>query len=499
MSENANIMGNSLGNFKEYGEVIENNPRLHGSFIWEWIDQAIDTVKNGKRIMAYGGDFPLEGPVNENFSDNDFCVKGVVTAHRGMTPMAEEVRKVYQYIKTSYEGGNKITVNNSYFFRNTDNVQLVWELLEDGKQVEKGTVAALAIAPRETKLISLPLQTKQKEGKEYFLNLYYQLKEAEPFLEKGYNIAYEQFAVNVTAVPKTVTVKGAVKGERAGDKITVSGKDFVISFDATTGTMLQYNAGKQVLLQQGPQPGFWLAPTDNDIGAGFNRNLRMWRSAYSEGKMLDVTTGQQADGSYEVKFKKELLKGDAIEEQAFTVYADGTVKVDSRFTAVQGKHPLLMRVGNDLQLGKQYNNITWYGRGPGESYWDRKSASLIGLYKQTVNEQYFPYARPQESGNKSDVRWVSFTDNNGKGLRIIANDSLLNVAALPYSMDDLDPEVNKKQYHSGELNPRNEIYLHVDLQQTGVQGMDSWGAWPLKQYRLPFANHSYSYWISPVK
>jgi len=499
MSEYAHIMGNSLGNFKEYWDVIETHPKLQGGFIWEWIDQSIDTVKNGKRIKAYGGDFPLEGPVNENFSDNDFCIKGVVTAYRQMTPMAVEIRKVYQYIKTAYEGNNRITINNSYFFRNLNNVELIWELMEDGKLVENGTVASLSIAPRESAAINLPIQVKQKEGKEYFLNLHYRLKEAEPFLEKGYETAYEQFALGKTLLPMTVTGKGNVTGAKSGNTITVSGKDFNIQFDASGGTMQQYSVQKQELLQQGPQPAFWRAPTDNDIGAGFNHNLRMWRDAYNEGKMLAVANNANADGSYEVKFKKELLNGDAIQEQTFTVYADGKVKINNRFTAVKGKYPLLMRIGNDLQLNKQYRNMEWYGRGPGESYWDRKSASLVGIYKQTVNEQYFPYARPQESGNKSDLRWVNFTNDKGKGLRVTASDSLLNVAVLPYSMNDLDPGADKKQYHSGELTERNEIYLHIDLQQTGVQGMDSWGAWPLKEYRLPFANYEYSYWISPIR
>jgi beta-galactosidase len=329
--------------------------------------------------------------------------------------------------------------------------------------------------------------------------VHYRLKEAEPFLEKGYETAYEQFALGKTILPVSLTGKGNVTGTRSGNTITVSGKDFNIQFDAAGGTMQQYSVQKQELLQQGPQPAFWRAPTDNDIGAGFNHNLRMWRDAYSEGKMIDVANNANTDGSYEVRFKKELLNGDAIQAQTFTVYADGKVKVDNRFTAVKGKYPLLMRLGNNLQLNKQYLNMEWYGRGPGESYWDRKSASPIGIYKQTVREQYFPYARPQESGNKSDLRWVNFTNDKGKGLRVTASDSLLNVAALPYSMNDLDPGADKKQYHSGELTERNEIYLHIDLQQTGVQGMDSWGAWPLKQYRLPFANYEYSYWISPIR
>jgi beta-galactosidase len=225
----------------------------------------------------------------------------------------------------------------------------------------------------------------------------------------------------------------------------------------------------------------------------------MWRNAYTNGTMVEVTASAGDNGSYKIVFKKSLQDGDAISEQTFTIYADGTIHVNNQFTAVKGKYPLLMRVGTDMQLAREYDHINWYGRGPGENYWDRKSASLVGQYQQAMSEQYFPYARPQESGNKTDVRWVSFTNSKGKGLRIVASDSLLNISALPYSQDDLDPEMNKKQYHSGELVPRNEIYLHADLQQTGLQGMDSWGSWPLKQYRIPFANHAYSFWICPVK
>jgi beta-galactosidase len=499
MSEYAHIMGNSLGNFKEYWDVIENNPRLQGGFIWEWIDQSIDTVKNGKRIMAYGGDFPLEGPVNEDFSDNNFCVKGVVTAYRGMTPMAVEVRKVYQNIKTKYEGGNRIQVSNGFFFKNTGNVQLNWEIIENGKAVEKGETTSLLIEPQQSMQVSVPFRTHMRDDREYFLNVYYRLKDAEPFLNKGDTIAYEQLVLHTAPLPQMITAKGSLKEYKSGSKITVTGKDFEVVFDTASGTLEKYIVEKQGLLQSGPQPSYWRAPTDNDIGAGFNRNLRMWRNAYANGTITDVTAGAGDKGSYKIGFKKSLQDGDAISEQTFTIYADGTIHVNNQFTAVKGKYPLLMRVGTDMQLAREYDHINWYGRGPGENYWDRKSASLVGQYQQAVSEQYFPYARPQESGNKTDVRWVSFTNSKGKGLRIVASDSLLNISALPYSQDDLDPEMNKKQYHSGELVPRNEIYLHADLQQTGLQGMDSWGAWPLKQYRIPFANHAYSFWICPVK
>lgn len=500
MSEYAHIMGNSLGNFRDYWDVIENNPFLQGGFIWEWIDQSIDTVKNGKRIMAYGGDFPLQGPVDSNLSDNNFCVKGVVTAYRGLTPMALEVKKVQQFIKTSYEGNNRISITNGYFFRNLDNIKLNWEFLEDGRMVETGTIASLSIGPREKKTIELPVKIKPKAGKEYYLDVHYLLKNPEPFLEAGYEMACEQFTLNMVSLKeKEPKASGDLKLQQSATQCLLSGKDFSIDFDLRNGTMSSYKIKGQELLLQGPVPSFWRAPNDNDIGAGFNSSLRMWRRAAEDGRLVSQKITMKDRTHCEIIFKKSLVNGDATSEQVFDIYGDGSVRVQNSFDKVKGNHQLLLRVGNDLQLNRAYSQLSWYGRGPGENYQDRYTASLIGVYKQTVNEQYFPYARPQESGNKTGVRWVSFTNEKGRGLLFEMADSLLSFSALPYSLDDLDPEENKKQYHSGELIPRDRIYLHMDLQQTGVGGIDSWGAWPLKKYRIVYGHHQYGYWIRPLK
>ncbi|HVI46445.1 MAG TPA: glycoside hydrolase family 2 TIM barrel-domain containing protein [Chitinophaga sp.] len=498
MSEYAHIMGNSLGNFQEYWTAIENNPYLQGGFIWEWIDQGIDTVKNGKRILAYGGDFPLSGPVDENFSDNNFCVKGVVTAHRGLTPMAIEVKKVYQHIKTSYNAGNRLTVRNGYFFRDLSNYQLNWEILEDGKVVEKGSIANIPAAPQASAEISIPAKTKLSAGKEYFLNIRYALKKAEPFLPAGFDIAAEQFSLQAGSPVLNNNSKGQLSLQEAPGKATINGNGFSIAFDLKKGILSSYTLQGEQLLENGPQPAFWRAPTDNDIGAGFNNSLRGWRNAYSDGKLLDASVTKTPEG-YTVTMKKEVVNGDAVVTQTFNIHADGAIKVENQLRAVKGKYPLLLRVGNDVILNKALNQLNFYGRGPWENYWDRKTASFVGRWQQSVSNQYFPYARPQESGNKADVRWVSVTNAKGKGLRFEYADSLLNFSALPYNLDDLDPEAEKKQYHSGELVPRNEIYMHIDLQQSGVQGIDSWGSRPMEQYRIPFADNRYSYWIKPVK
>lgn len=499
MSEYAHIMGNSLGNFKDYWDVIENNPYLQGGFIWEWIDQSIDTIKNGKRIKAYGGDFPLEGPVDENISDNNFCVKGVVTAHRELTPMAIEIKKVHQSIKSRLTGKNQLEIINGYFFRNTGNIQMNWELLEDGKIIEKGTVGKTDLEPGEKKTIGLPYRSKQQNGKEYFLNVHYTLIHSEPFLEAGHEIAYDQFKLNELPIrSKPGTVKGSINISNTDGQLLIKGKVFSIGFDLVKGMMSSYVLNGKELLQQGPVPSFWRAPTDNDIGAGFNRTLREWRDAYPKGKLVETTNRQVNNNVHEVVFKKDLLNGNAFIEQSFTIYPDGSVKVDNQFRAVKGNYRLLLRVGNDLVMNKEFDRITFYGLGPWENYQDRYAASMVGIFRQTLDEQYFPYARPQESGNKTGVRWVNFTNNNGRGLRFEMVDTLLSFSALPYSLDDLDPEIDKKQYHSGELVKRNEIYLHMDQQQTGMQGIDSWGAWPMEKYRVPFNDHQYSYWIRPI-
>lgn len=448
--------------------------------------------------MAYGGDFPLEGPVNEDFSDNNFIVKGVVTAYRELTPMAVEVKKVHQFIKTKHTGDYNIGITNTYFFRDLSNIQLVWELLENGRIVERGVIKDLAIEPQKQLTVKLPVKTKRHSEKEYFLNTRYTLKTPEPFLEKNYEIAAEQFQLSTLSPSNKLKANSTLQSTETNDKITIKGKDFTAEFDKINGTLSSYILKGETLIQQGPQPSFWRAPTDNDIGAGFNRSLRMWRDAFQTGEITKAELSKTEKGLM-VVFKKRLVNGDAETEQNFTVHNDGSILVNNRLKALKGTHELLLRVGTDLQINKNLSQIQWYGRGPWESYWDRKTSSFVGLYKQTIDQQYFPYARPQESGNKSDVRWLSLTTPKGKGIKIAFEDSLLNVSALPYNLDDLDPEQEKKQYHSGELVKRNEIYMHIDLQQTGLQGIDSWGSKPLKKYRIPFADHRYSYWIQPIR
>jgi len=498
LSEYAHIMGNSLGNFKDYWDVIESRRALQGGFIWEWVDQTIDTIKNGKRIMAYGGDFPLSGPVNEDFSDNNFCAKGLVTAYRKMTPMAVEAKKVYQYIKTTYSN-DKIIVYNNYSFRNLQNVKLTWELLKDGAVVEEGSIPQLDIEAQNQKEFSIPITAKAKTDAEYFLNVHYKILKDEPFLHQGYVIAEEQFLwKGQRKIYKHEDRAGSLTVKNQGDSVKIIGKDFQVSFDIKKGTMYNYIVKGMKYIESGPVPSFWRAPTDNDIGAKLNVSLRDWRDAYLRGKLESYDLKREVDGYVEIKFIKSIIAGNAIVEQKFLIYADGALKIAIELNANKGQYPLLFRFGTNLEINKTFENISFYGRGPGENYSDRKSGSMIRLYKQRLENQYFPYIRPQESGNKTEVRWFGLQDDKSKGLRILMTDNFLSCSVLSYSVKDLDPDIGKGQFHSGELKGDSHIFINVDLQQSGVGGIDSWSSMPLVRYRIPFSRHQYSYWILPI-
>lgn len=494
-SEYAHIMGNSLGNFSDYWRITKANPKLQGGFIWEWIDQAIDTVKNGKRILAYGGDFPLEGPVDENLSDNNFCIKGVVDAYRRPTPMAHEVKQVYQPIDAVWLGDRRVRVANGRFFRALDNLAVRWVLQANGKPVESGTMDLPAVPPEQSAELEIPFRSRLDPDKEYQLNIAYPLKEAEPFLPAGHVLADAQFALQRLSAPPFVPRKGTLELVRDEDHCTVKGKNFSVEFDLRKGLLEGYTWKGKELIHQGPVPAFWRAPTDNDIGAGLNKSQRAWRTAYADGGPVTAEVEQLPDGPCRIRFGRKLLGGDARHELQFSVFGDGSVRVENRFTAVKGDHPLLMRAGNDLVMNGDLQRISWYGHGPWENYADRQASSFTGVYHQTLDQQYYPYARPQESGNHGGVRWVQFKDNKGTMLSIFRADSLLNFSALPYNMDDLDPGPEKKQYHSGELQPRDSTFVHIDLRQSGVGGIDSWGSWPLEKYRVPFQDYAYAYWI----
>ncbi|HEX9728591.1 MAG TPA: glycoside hydrolase family 2 TIM barrel-domain containing protein [Gemmatimonadales bacterium] len=496
MCEYAHAMGNSLGNFADYWAIIERYPNLQGGFIWDWVDQGIRTRNaTGQLIWAYGGDFGPPGTP----SDGNFNINGIVHPDRIPHPSAYEVKRVYQYVRVAAVdlATGTLEVTNAYDFRRLDDVRMSWTVLADGVPVDSGVVAqSLRLDPRERMRVTVPFRSvTPAAGVEYYLNVSFRQTRARDLVPAGHEIAFEQFrlpfSLAATAVdPRTL---GRLSLDRRGDTVVVSGGHFAVRFDRTSGTLTSYNYRGQEMIQQGLVPNFWRPPVDNDFGAGLQRKLRVWLDPAAHAELEGVDVRGPSDGMVTVTVRSFLPTVSARYTTVYTVLGSGDVIVDDRFAPVgRDSVPDLFRFGMKLVVPTAFSHVEWYGRGPHESYWDRNTSALVGRYGGTVREQYFPYVRPQESGNKTDVRWLALTDGRGTGL-LFAGDSLLSMSALHHTMADLDPGIEKTQTHSSELVERPEVYINVDYRQMGVGGIDSWGALPLRKYSLPYGGYRYRF------
>jgi beta-galactosidase len=495
LCEYAHAMGNSVGGFKEYWDLFEKYDKLQGGFIWDYVDQGIKTIKNGREIFAYGGDFGPEGTP----SDNNFLNNGLVQPDRRVNPHIYEVKHLHQDIKF-YENNlanGIIDIKNWYFFRNLSNYTLNWQILENGIVIETGSIDDIVTSPQAKKTTKIPFQTKFKKGVEYFLNVSAVLKADEPLLKAGHEVGYEQFHLQKgkTVVPTNVT--DAITHTAKGDEITVTGAGFEILFNKKEGKLTAYNFNNKNLMTNGPEVNFWRAPIDNDYGAGTQNKFKDWKNAGTSG-VVKTAVKQVSKSDVQLIFTRDIFNGDAQLVVTYHVLGTGAVKVTNELKALKGDYSNIYKFGNKLVLPEAYKNITFYGKGPFEAYSDRQHAAKVGVFSQTIEEQYFPYIRPQETGNKLDVRWAKLTKADGSGIQFMS-EIPFHFSALNYSEDDLSSGDKRTQKHAGELDARKEVFINIDGFQQGLGSITSWGTLPLEEYRLPYQNYSYSYWMMPIK
>ena len=506
-------MGNSSGGLKEYWDMVRKYPKFQGGYIWDFVDQALHrnpvkpmSVKDNltyaqynKIKYTYGGDYNDYDP-----SDNNFNCNGVIGPDRQLNPHAYEVAYEYQNIwaeAVDLQAG-KISVYNEHFFRNLANYQLVWTLLQDGKAVQNGTVDKLDVAPQQKTTLTLPYQIPA-EG-EVLLNIEFRLKKAEPLMEAGQMVAYRQLEVRTANAAAAVVAEGKLKVENKKKETEIKVlNDFIdIEFDKATGLLKEYEVNGVDLLGEGGtlKPNFWRAVTDNDMGAQLQKKFRVWRAPALNLQTITaskVKVGKNVNAVVKAVYNMPDVK--AALTITYTIAPDGTMGVEQTMDATEGeKVSDMFRFGMLMQLPFQMDNSTFYGRGPIENYIDRKGSQNVGIYTQTAEEQFFPYIRPQETGTKSDIRWWQQTDKAGKGFRITSG-NLFSASALHYSIDDLDDGEEKEQRHSYEVPQSKYTELCIDKEQFGVGGENSWGAWPLPQHRLGYADKTFSFVISPVK
>ncbi|MDR7371365.1 glycoside hydrolase family 2 TIM barrel-domain containing protein [Flavobacterium aquidurense] len=498
MCEYSHAMGNSNGNFQEYWDIINNSKRMQGGFIWDWVDQGIKT-KNDKGVTfwAYGGD--LGGEKLHN--DENFCSNGLISANRIPHPGLNEVKKVYQNIQFQLNNDTDLVVTNHYNFTNLSDYIFKWELIKNGVKVKSGEFNVEAF-PEESKKIALDLGAFD-ENSEYFLNVYAFSKNDAPLVAKGHEFAREQFTIRKGNYFKNNTLA------KSTDKLKYSVKNNVLSFETSTiagefdmkkGEILKYELKNESnsLITNFPTPYFWRAPTDNDFGNGMPNKLVIWKEASQNPTVVSVNLDKNTAEGVLVKVAYRLASVDVPYTVDYLIQNNGSIKVTASIDLGEKKLPEMPRFGMRLKLNGAFDNLSYYGRGPWENYEDRNSASFMGEYSDKVINQFTrTYIRPQESGYKTDVRWLTLKDDKGQGLRIDGNQPL-GFSALNVSTDAVDPGKKKSQRHPSDLDleSKEAVYLHLDYRQRGVGGDDSWGRLPHDPYLLLDKKYTYSYVIS---
>ena len=489
MCEFAHAMGNSVGNLREFFDIMEGHPHMQGGFIWDWVDQGIDAVgRDGRHYWAYGGDFGAwMYPHDENF-----CCNGIVSPDRIPHPALYEVKKVYQDIEFELLDSGKLRIYNNHLYNDLSDYIIVYEVLCEGEsvlRVESPIVKCLA-----GRSVDIALQGwEQRADKEYMLNLYALQREERVLIPARHIVASEQIALSDYDY-SYIALEGKLEVERGEDWLVAYAGDTGVLFNTKNGRLERYVAGDRDVMSQLPEAWFWRAPTDNDFGAGFQRTANVWRT--NRGRTVDSAVEEYEDRVV-VRNVREIVDAPSLFTTTYTFMADGALKVEVVWERKGEFVPELPRLGMRMILPEDYTNLTYYGRGPWENYSDRKESSFVGMYEQSTFDQLFPYVRPQESGNKCDVRWLELTDSSGVGLRIEGLQPL-SISAMPYRSEDLDPGLTKKQMHYSDIEPRREVVLQVDLAQRGLGGDNSWGAHPHDPYRLTADRYEYGYIIRPI-
>ncbi|MGY0024123.1 glycoside hydrolase family 2 TIM barrel-domain containing protein [Streptomyces sp. YJ-C3] len=507
LCEYAHSMGNSTGNLQEYWDVFERYPNLHGAFVWDWVDQAVRLPVPGdsrRTYLSYGGDWHPGYPTDGNFAGN-----GLVAADRTPHPGLLEVKKVYQPVAARADdlGGRdavSLSVVNKHLFTALDVYELRWHVTRDGQRVQEGSLAAPAIAPGGTRSVRIPCRrpARPEPGAEYLLGVAFVLRRKERWADAGHVVAAEQFALDwhtpAPADPAPGTLP-PLRLDRTDGAVRITGRDVEVVVDGRTGTLTTYRIKGRALLAEGPVPNFWRGPTDNDIGRGFQKTAATWRDAGAKRDVTKVDVAQPSPGEVIVEVTATLPTNPAASawRSVLTVRGDGELRVRHTLDAAAGL-PDLPLVGALLRIPAGLERIDWYGRGPQENYWDRRTGAFVGRYRATVDDQVAAYLRPQQTGNMTDVRRLSLTDRTGFGVTISADpardEPFLEFSALHYAPTDLE-DVR----HPYELKRRDETVLGVNLRQTGVGGNDSWGAPPLDKYTLHAGRtYTYAYRISPA-
>ena len=498
MCEYAHAMGNSTGNLKEYWDVIKAEPHLQGGFIWDWVDQGLEkTTDDGRKYFAFGGDYGGDTIP----SDNNFCINGLVFPDREIHPGIWEVKKVYQYI--DFELNNTfLKIHNRYNFTNLSSFAFDWQMLKDGVEIGSGKFPEIDLEPGQAIDIALPMQGDLfDQDVDYLFLISAKTKEESELIPQGHEVAWEQFGVKSMNGFQYINLYRfeKLKVFESAKELNIAGNDFQFKFSKESGILKSWTShGKNILSsEKGFQFNFWRGMTDNDFGNRFPKRAAIWKSAGENTDLVYFKLVEISSKEIQIKTKHTLGNGVAYWEMVYTIAANGELYVDNSFIPLQKDLPELPKLGLTLDIDSIYQDLEWYGRGPFETYWDRKSGAKIGIYSSSVDNQLVNYVRPQENSNHTDVRWFALRDQNGYGI-LVAGNPLLEFSAQNYSLEDFDQPDKSRNKHSTDINKRPFVTLDIDFGQTGMAGDDSWGSRAHKEYTLFAKPYRYQFRIAPI-
>ncbi len=508
MIEYAHAMGNSIGNLQDYWDIIEKYPNLQGGYIWDWVDQSLEYKdENGKPYLAYGHDYHPDLPTDGNFLNN-----GMVDPYRNPHPHLSEVKKVYEPVQFTYLGNGMIKIENKNFFTDFSDKTMSWKLLENGKVVKTKEDIPLGIRAQHKVTFQLDeFPSKYRDDAECILQVSLHQKNDTPLLSKGYEIAWDQFVIQkgITAIPK-LTYTNDLEINKRDEIVEIKNRLVSIQLDSNTGEILNWIHDENTVTNQPIRPNFWRPPTDNDLGNGMPKWAKIWQNA-TYGYKANLFKAPQKDAKgigYQVVYT--LPDNQAKVNVAYHLRPDGILTVDYQFMPAKREMPNIPRLGMYITLSNEFESVAWYGNGPHESYWDRKTGVKTSEYAGKVSDQFHVYSRPQETGNKTDVRWMKVASDK-LSIHVQGVSSFLNTSVWPFAMQELDFNNDKDgaasasglvpvtKKHGADITIGETIQFNIDYLQMGVGGDTSWGRPVHEEYTIPSKKYKYSFIIQPTK
>ena len=511
-SEYAHSMGNSTGNFQDYWDIIEQYDNLQGGFIWDWVDQSIwKTNEKGEKYYAYGGDYGENMP-----SDNSFLNNGIVFPDRTPQPALYEVKKAHEFINFKNKGINtyeelRVLVENLYDFTNLNQFHFTVQIKAEGQVLKEIHLKNISVETQTGKLIRIPLEgINFKSNTEYFVEISAKTNQQWGILPENFEVAHEQIplASKFKKEPTKNNLKSNLTVEDSQESFQVFNDHLNLIFNKKEGRIVSYKFNKKELIEdkKGLKPNFWRGVTDNDFGSKMDKKNIEWKTASLGSEVINFEYKELDNGAinFEVTYNLPGVQTTFISN--YTMFGDAVLKIENTLNESNYKGDI-PRIGMRMQLPKEYENLSYFGRGPWENYQDRNTAAFVDVYTSKVKDQYVPYIRPQENGYKTDSRWLAFSNNEQQGLLIATgNKNLLSFSALHMENEDFDTtegidyENSNVSKHTIDIKEKNLVQVNIDLGQRGVAGDDSWRSKPQEKYQYKGTDkHTYSFYLIPFE